>query len=118
MFTKGIAKIGGRKRGTPNKLTGTFREAVCLAYQSIGGHEAFAKWAAENQTDFYKIAARLIPAENRNSDNEGVTVIIDRTGMTKDRPDDRAIAQSQTTIQSVDGPQRLRPALITSALQE
>lgn len=76
MFTKGIAKIGGRKKGTPNKLTGTFREAVSLTYENIGGHEAFAKWAAENRTDFYRIAARLIPAEIKSSDGEGLTVIV------------------------------------------
>jgi hypothetical protein len=76
MFTKGIAKIGGRKKGTPNKLTGTFREAVCLAYENIGGHEAFSKWASENPTDFYKIAARLIPTEIKSSDDEGLTIIV------------------------------------------
>jgi len=60
LFTKGIAKIGGRRKGTANKLTSTFREAVLLAYGNIGGHEAFSRWAADNQTDYYRIAARLI----------------------------------------------------------
>ena len=76
MFTKGIAKIGGRRRGTPNRLTTNFREAILLAYEKIGGHEAFAKWAAENQTDFYTLAARLIPTEAKSSDGEGLTVIV------------------------------------------
>lgn len=43
MFTKGIAKIGGRRKGTPNRLTTNFSEAVLLAYENIGGHEAFSK---------------------------------------------------------------------------
>jgi len=76
MFTKGIAKIGGRRSGTPNKLTSTFRQAVLLAYENIGGHEAFAKWAAENQRDFYLIAARLTPAEAKNSETEPITIVV------------------------------------------
>ena len=77
MFTKGMTKIGGRQVGTPNKLTSTFREAVLLAYQNIGGHEAFSKWAAENPTEFYRIAARLIPTEIKNMSNE-ITVVVQR----------------------------------------
>ena len=57
------AKYGGRTKGTPNKLTGAFREAVLIAYNGIGGHKAFTSWAGQNQTEFYKIAARLIPQE-------------------------------------------------------
>lgn len=59
-----------------NKLTSTFCEAVLLAYENIGGHEAFSKWAGENPTDFYKIAARLIPAEIKSSKTEPLTVIV------------------------------------------
>ena len=77
MFTKGMTKIGGRQVGTPTKLTSTFREAVLLAYQNIGGHEAFSKWAAENPTEFYRIAARLIPNEIKDTSNE-ITVVVER----------------------------------------
>ena len=34
-----------------------------IVYDDIGGHPAFAAWARENPTEFYKIAARLIPSE-------------------------------------------------------
>ena len=79
MFTKGIPKIGGRKAGTPNKLTASFREAVLLTYEGVGGHAAFMKWARENQTEFYRIAARLIPTEMGAKD-EKVIVIVNRGG--------------------------------------
>jgi hypothetical protein len=59
-----------------NNLTSTFHEAVLLAYENIDGHEAFSKWAGENPTDFYKIAARLIPAEIKSSETEPLTVIV------------------------------------------
>ena len=79
MFTKGMSKIGGRKQGIANRLTSTFREAVLLAYENIGGHEAFSNWAAENRADFYKIAARLIPTEIKGSEDQKIVVVIDRT---------------------------------------
>jgi hypothetical protein len=61
--------------GTPNKLTRAFRDAVQTVYQSIGGDEAFARWALENQTEYYKIAARLIPTEIAGSGDEGEHVL-------------------------------------------
>ncbi|WP_447983827.1 hypothetical protein [Nitrospira sp. Nam74] len=80
MFRKGMAKIGGRKAGTPNKLTRAFREGVLHVYDAIGGDEAFAKWAAQHRTEFYKIAARLIPAEmGRHESNEPVVVVVNRS---------------------------------------
>lgn len=56
-------KTGGRKVGTPNKVTTAFKDAIRFVYEDIGGHAAFANWAKENPTDLYKIAARLIPTE-------------------------------------------------------
>ena len=69
-------KTGGRQKGTPNRITRVFREAVQVAYDAIGGDEAFAAWARENPTEFYRIAARLIPTEIAAPGNEGVTVIL------------------------------------------
>ena len=71
-------KTGGRGKGTPNKITRAFREAVQIAYDEIGGDEAFAAWARENPTDFYKIAARLIPHQIDTADGGGITVIVQR----------------------------------------
>src|SRR5688572_29032838 len=87
MFRKGAVKMGGREKGTPNRFTTTFREAVLLAYGNIGGHEAFSKWATENKSEFYKIAARLIPAEMNGSDAGRVTVIVNRSGAVIDQTD-------------------------------
>ena len=56
-------KTGGRQVGTPNKVTAIFKDAVRTVYEDIGGNTAFAAWAKENPTEFYRIAARLIPTE-------------------------------------------------------
>ena len=77
MFERGMAKLGGRQKGTPNRITGAFREAVLLAYENIGGHEAFSRWAAQNPTEFYRIAARLIPTEIKGPSEE-ITVVVER----------------------------------------
>ena len=65
------AKFGGRKKGTPNKLTKSAREAYQLAFDAIGGVVEFAAWAQANQTEFYKLHARLIPVEHVGEGGEG-----------------------------------------------
>lgn len=59
---KGV-RYGGRRRGTPNRFTAQFRDALRIVYDEIGGHEAFAAWARENRGDFYRIMSKLLPAE-------------------------------------------------------
>lgn len=61
-FQKGN-KLGGRTEGAIGKLTANAKEAFQLAFDSIGGYEALALWALQNQTDFYKIYGRLIPVD-------------------------------------------------------
>lgn len=70
-------KTGGRQVGTPNKITAAFKDAIRFVYEDIGGNAAFAEWAKENQTEFYRIAARLIPTEIA-SQGTNLNVIINR----------------------------------------
>lgn len=56
-------KTGGRTAGTPNKVTSSIKASVLAVFDKIGGDEAFALWASENPTEFYKIASRLVPTE-------------------------------------------------------
>jgi len=59
---------------------------VRFVYEDIGGHRAFSAWAQENQTEFYRIAARLIPTEI-NAEREGITIVVQRLAG-KDRDED------------------------------
>lgn len=56
---------GGRKAGTPNKLTRTVKEAFETAFDAMQKNPQvkLAVWGKANPTEFYKLAARLIPAE-------------------------------------------------------
>ena len=57
-------KTGGRKKGTPNKMTTTFREAALEVFQELGGVPAFVTWARTHKSDFYvRVMTRLIPTE-------------------------------------------------------
>lgn len=56
------------------------REAVQVAYNDMGGHEAFTAWAKKNPTEYYKIASRLIPLEIRETTDTTINIIINRGG--------------------------------------
>lgn len=63
----------GRKVGSVNKYTASIKDAFRLAFDAIGGTDALAAWARENPTDFYKLAARLIPVEIQGKVTHAVT---------------------------------------------
>lgn len=84
-FERGKPKTGGRLPGVSNKFTGAFREAVQVVYNGLGGHAAFLEWARKNRTEYYRIAARLIPGEMQEGDRDKtVTVVINRWGHKQD----------------------------------
>lgn len=51
----------GRKKGSQNKFTVSVKSAFQAAFDEMGGQDALAKWGALNQTEFYKLASKLIP---------------------------------------------------------
>lgn len=56
----------GRIKGSVNKTTvemRTIRACVAEAFHGLGGTQGLMRWAKDNQTAFYQIAARLIPVE-------------------------------------------------------
>lgn len=77
---KGHPRYGGRKKGVPNKLTQSAKEAFQFAFTKIGGAEDLASWALENKTEFYKLFARLIPTEVEGGVDNTLTIKIVRFG--------------------------------------
>lgn len=53
----------GKKKGQVSKFTSSFKEALRIAFDGIGGPAHLMEWARDNPTEFYKIMARLIPVE-------------------------------------------------------
>lgn len=66
----------GRPKGAKNKLTQCAKEAFEVAFDSLGGAKGLAMWAVDNQTEFYKLFARLIPVEQRHADPNGDPMVI------------------------------------------
>lgn len=64
-FEKGKSKTGGKKKGTQNKLTRTFKELLTdtIISLQLDKKANLKSWAKENPTEFYKIASKLIPTE-------------------------------------------------------
>ncbi len=60
---KGSPKLGGRKKGTPNKVTTSMREAWREAFDQMGGVPALVRWGQTNPDDFYKCVTKLIPTD-------------------------------------------------------
>lgn len=61
-------KTGGRRKGTPNKTTATIKEAITSVYADLQAetgqeHGHFLAWAKDSPTEFYKLAAKLIPIQ-------------------------------------------------------
>lgn len=59
-------KTGGRTKGTPNKVSGTVRQAILDAFHELGGKDGLIDWAeesAENKREFYRMCSKLIPRE-------------------------------------------------------
>ncbi len=57
------AKTGGRKKGTPNKMTVGVKAALGDVFTWIGGVPAMAAWAKANPTEFYRLWVKTLPRE-------------------------------------------------------
>lgn len=67
-------KVGGRKKGTPNKFPAQAKENIIAVFTRLGGTAAMALWAADNRTEFYKLYGKLIPVESKVTGGDGPPV--------------------------------------------
>ena len=58
-------KTRGRAKGTPNTTTRTVREQLTQAFDLLQHDESanLLSWPKRNPTEFYKLAAKLIPIQ-------------------------------------------------------
>jgi hypothetical protein len=62
-FQPGHSKVGGRKKGTPNRLTRDVRELILGALDAEGGLEYLRSQARENPTAFLTLVGKCLPRE-------------------------------------------------------
>lgn len=79
---KGSPKLGGRQKGTPNKVTTQAKEAIAAAADKLGGTERLVAWAQEdpkNESTFWaSIYTKLVPLDVNGNHNVNV---VDRTAL-------------------------------------
>ena len=60
-------KTGGRRKGTPNKVTASAKEAIILAVETLGGAKRLGEWAKENPANerifWGNIYPKLLPLQ-------------------------------------------------------
>jgi hypothetical protein len=67
-------KTGGRKTGTPNKISTDVRKALDFAFKHSGNKKALTEWAKNNREAFYRLWSRMMGIVERNPElGEGET---------------------------------------------
>ncbi len=84
-------KTGGRKIGTPNKLTAEIKDAVEKAFVAAGGSKYLEKIAKEHPAVFCTLLGKVLPRQMELSgpDGEPNRMIVEIRDPTKPRPDER-----------------------------
>lgn len=77
-MAKGV-KTGGRKKGTPNKITGELKEMILGALDEVGGREYLVRQANENPSAFLTLVGKILPHQLAAGGDGGLTVVIDRS---------------------------------------
>jgi len=67
-----------------------------MAFEDIGGSQAFAEWAAANRTEYYSIASKLLPREMTRDEGKRVTVVVNRGGTMRNQQQPIAEQPSDT----------------------
>lgn len=85
---------GGRKKGTPNKLTRSFKEAIEVAFEQVGGAKYLVRMATEQPVAFMTLIGKVLPTQIEHSNPDGslnqpTKIII---AAADDRSDDQATA--------------------------
>jgi len=64
-FEKGHKKLGGKVKGTPNKITKTVKETVLAVFNDLQSDPKnnLLEFGKKYPREFYQIAAKLIPTE-------------------------------------------------------
>ena len=60
---KGTPKTGGRRPGSPNKITLEVKAALEQAFDKLGGDKSLVACGKENPDGFYPLWAKLLPKD-------------------------------------------------------
>jgi len=89
-WKNGHSKIGGRKKGSKNKMPLTVKENFEAVFKKLGGVDGFSKWADKNthtQSAFYQMYSKMLPS-NTDLDVKGDLSLIIKRIISDERPEE------------------------------
>lgn len=71
----------GRPKGALNKTTVSMKAAIQAVYEKLqedqgGDHAHFLNWAKTEQTEFYKLAAKLLPIQIAGDEENPINHVV------------------------------------------
>ncbi len=94
---------GGRAKGTPNKLTGSLREAILGALEAAGGQAYLEKLAKSDPRTFCALLGKILPTQLEATTDQPLVPILN---LSIARPSDWA--EPKPTNELCASRQRLR----------
>jgi hypothetical protein len=76
MGKKGEAKTGGRKAGTPNKVTSAVKDMIVLALDRVGGVEYLVRQAEDEPKAFMHLVGKVLPLQVTGADGQSFKLSI------------------------------------------
>lgn len=73
---KGQPKLGGRKKGTPNKVNAALKDMILGALQENGGQEYLKQQALANPTAFMTLLGKVLPMQVTGDPNQPIGLTI------------------------------------------
>jgi hypothetical protein len=67
--SKGTPKTGGRKPGTPNKISADIKTMILCALSAKGGQKYLERQADENPTAFLTLLGKILPLQLAGADD-------------------------------------------------
>lgn len=75
-------KYGGRRKGTPNKVTTSAKDCIAMTAKALGGHKRLAEWAKEskeNEKAFWtQIYPKILPHQITGDSDNPLTVVVEK----------------------------------------
>ena len=70
---KGMAKTGGRQKGSPNRLTTDLKDMILGALAAEGGQSYLERQARENPVAFLTLVGKILPLTLQGNSQQPIT---------------------------------------------
>lgn len=78
-FKKGHKKVGGRKKGTPNRFSRDMKEALLAALEGFGGAEKyFKRHLNRTPRSMLQLIGKLLPTQLTGKDGGPIDVLVEQ----------------------------------------